>query len=225
MSGSEDRSSKYKKSTDDWFVSYADMITLILCFFIVIASVSKPDQAKMEQLNSSITKEVLKDSHTDATPFKTTVEKIKSVIQNKNLEGKVSIDVDPLGIKMSFASQYLFDSGSADLKENIRPILEQITNVIKTLKYNNFSIVVEGHTDNQPIHTDRFPSNWELSGSRSAALVRALSSYGIPDNQLKSVGCADTKPVAPNCDKNGNPIPQNQAANRRVVMYIQRKYD
>ncbi len=222
MSGSSAPKGKFARSSDDWYVSYADMITLILCFFIVIASVSTVNQAKVESVIESISKDVLKEKAQE-TPFKAVEDKMQTLITQKNLDKQVSVSPDLMGLKINFSSQVLFDSGSSDLKPDIKPILGEITKIIQSLAYKNYDILVEGHTDDQPIHTERFPSNWELSAGRATEVVRLLILLGIPKENLKAVGLSDARPLKPNRNANNIAIPENQAVNRRVVMLVQRK--
>jgi chemotaxis protein MotB len=91
---------------------------------------------------------------------------------------------------------------------------------MKGIEYYKFAVDIEGHTDNIPIKTLQFPSNWELSVSRATNIVKYMIEKGIPSERLKAAGYADTKPKAPNIDDAGNPVPGNQAKNRRIVLKI-----
>ena len=93
--------------------------------------------------------------------------------------------------------------------------------VLKQAK--GFRVTVEGHTDDSPIYSKSFPSNWELSSIRAGTVVRLLESKGLPRADLRPVGLADTEPVVPNRDGSGTPIPENQAANRRILIRIQKQ--
>jgi chemotaxis protein MotB len=93
---------------------------------------------------------------------------------------------------------------------------------LKSANFQDYSITVEGHTDDVPIETNLFPSNWELSTARAASVVRALVANGIPAAKLRAAGYADIMPKAPNRDGAGRPIPENQAQNRRVVIKLEK---
>jgi chemotaxis protein MotB len=86
--------------------------------------------------------------------------------------------------------------------------------------YEKYFINVEGHTDDIPIKTARFPSNWELSAARASSVVRYFISLSLNSSRLSASGYADTKPKLPNSDLTGNVLKQNQAANRRVVLRL-----
>jgi chemotaxis protein MotB len=108
----------------------------------------------------------------------------------------------------------LNDGGKAIL----RGILEPLTSALAE----GYRIRVEGHTDDTPIDTPQFPSNWELSTARASAVVHYFLEQGVPAERLRAVGYADTEPKVPNRDAAGNPIPANQAQNRRVVIKLEK---
>jgi len=97
-----------------------------------------------------------------------------------------------------------------------------VTVDLKSDKLKDYQITVEGHTDDTPINTSRFPSNWELSTARASAVVHFFLDQGIPALKLRAAGYADTFPKAPNRDSNGNAIPANQTQNRRVVIKMEK---
>ena len=93
---------------------------------------------------------------------------------------------------------------------------------LKAEKFRDYQITIEGHTDDAPISTAQFPSNWELSTARASAVVHYFLEQGIAAQKLRAAGYADTFPVAPNRDSAGKPIPENQARNRRVVIKLEK---
>ena len=123
---------------------------------------------------------------------------------------------------LQISSAAFFNSGSADLNNSGRSILKQVGVKISSDKYKGYQVTVEGHTDDSPIRTRRFPSNWELSTARAAAVVHFLLQQGIPAQKLRAAGYADTFPVVPNRGANGKAIPANQARNRRVVIKLEK---
>jgi len=115
-----------------------------------------------------------------------------------------------------------FESGSATLSDAGKGILRKLFGTLLAPRFAGYRITVEGHTDNQPISGPQFPSNWELSSARAASVVRFFIDQGIPADRLRAAGYADTQPLAPNRDAAGNPIPENQAKNRRVVVELEK---
>jgi chemotaxis protein MotB len=89
-------------------------------------------------------------------------------------------------------------------------------------EYRDYTISIEGYTDDSPIKTPQFPSNWELSTARAAAVVRSFVGLGVPAERLRAVGFAETSPKLPNRDADGKAIPENQAQNRRVVIRLEK---
>jgi flagellar motor protein MotB len=121
-----------------------------------------------------------------------------------------------------FSSAAFFASGSATLSDSGQSILESLRGRLQSPKFAAYRITVEGHTDDEPIRGPPFPSNWELSVARAVAVVRFFVEHGIRADRLRAAGYADTRPLAPNRDAEGNPIPANRAMNRRVVIELEK---
>ncbi|MFC1585045.1 flagellar motor protein MotB [Fibrobacterota bacterium] len=205
--------------TEEWLLTYADSITLLMAFFLVLISISKVDIALFEQIKSGLRSEIAKDKEVK-TPLAEIKHDLDSLLEQERAEKKVIIDMGSKGIIMEFASSAFYEVGSADISEAAANIIDKVTSAIKNIDYYPFSVDIEGHTDNVPIRTVRFPSNWELSVSRATNIVKYLIESGLQSERLKAAGYADTKPALPNLDQNGAPIPQNQARNRRIVIQI-----
>jgi flagellar motor protein MotB len=121
-----------------------------------------------------------------------------------------------------FSSAAFFESGSANLSDSGQSLLASLLGRLQSPKFAAYRITVEGHTDDEPISSSQFPSNWELSAARAAAVVRFFVEHAIPAHRLRAAGYADTRPLAPNRDVAGDPIPENQAKNRRVVIELEK---
>lgn len=241
---------------DDWLMTYADLITLLLCFFAVFLSVSVPkkeifDQAKQQVLDQFSANYVLQGQF--PTPEAKSESKLPynanpSIVAqyqgeqhrtgdlvdasdedgnpNQNENENEGQDQAPEGDRITtidMPSATLFASGSADLsaagKDLLSGVLEEN---LKTSDAEGYQITVEGHTDDVPINTLQFPSNWELSTARAAIVVRFFIDQGIPAQRLRVAGYADSFPKAPNRDTKGVAIPANQAENRRVVIKLEK---
>lgn len=203
---------------DSWLLTYSDMITLLMAFFVIIVSVSKVDPRLWEQIKKGLRSEIL-DEETQ-TPLAEIKHDLDSLLENEINQNLVSIDFDENGIRMQFASSAFYKPGSANVQQNAKDIIDKVGQALKKINYYKFSVDVEGHTDDVPIHTTQFPSNWELSVSRATNIVKYLINMGIDSKRLKAAGYADTKPVVPNEDSTGAPIPQNRAKNRRILIFI-----
>lgn len=214
MSSSEDSSEQHSDS--NWIVSYADMMTLLCIFFILMYTLSRPDPKKIEELRKET-------SHyfggVYKLPFQALADTIKKVIKENGLEKIVGIESDETGVTATFHGAVFFDSGKAELLPQGVDVLQKLGAILKK-QAPDFKIIVEGHTDDVPIVSQLFPSNWELSGARASRVIRMFESMGFNPSRLTAIGYADTRPVAPNQDAKGIPIPANRAQNRRVVMRI-----
>jgi chemotaxis protein MotB len=113
-----------------------------------------------------------------------------------------------------------FQPGTAKLYDDAIPVLDKISQIIKAPKFDFYNIEVGGHSDDAPIHTEQFPSNWELSGARASTVVRFLEAKEIDKRRMKAIGYADIDPKVPNRDTEGNPIPENRATNRRITIRV-----
>jgi len=209
------------KSTP-FLVSWADMITLLLVFFIYLYSISDLDISKFLQAQESMKKEFnLQASNSFLKDFKTREKKLQELksafiqsIEVNQLTKHVTISQQLDYLEINLTSKILFESGSASLLNEAQYILEHISEL---LAINEGQIIIEGHTDNQPIKTFQFPSNWELSSARAAAVARYFTSLDIAPNRLQTVGYGEHRPVS------DNNSPENRAKNRRIKILI--KYD
>ena len=137
---------------------------------------------------------------------------ISKVISEMGLEDTVTVKASSRGVLMQVQGQVFFSAGAADLKPEARPFLDEIARIVKASPYN---VAIEGHTDDSPIHTERFPSNWELSTGRAISALRYMVDHGhIDPHRLSSAGYADTRPVVPNDTE------QHQRQNRRVEFVL-----
>jgi chemotaxis protein MotB len=267
---------------DDWLMTYADTITLLLCLFVVILSITvarkpavqklaalpvAPPPASLEKVAETNlffhdfvpTNKSAEDAADDPAagavdslpplppaPPPQTVSKappapkpspvlpnippaeahaphLPEIVDRLKSQGQTAIEQDHDRITtLEIGSAAFFASGSATLSASGRDILQDVAANLKSDELKDYRITVQGHTDDTPISTAQFPSNWELSTARAAAVVHFFLDQGIPAQRLRAAGYADTFPVAPNRDADGNPIPENQARNRRVVIMLEK---
>jgi len=204
--------------TDDWLMTYADMITLLLCFFAVFLSVSVPKHSKEAELQrpplyieSSATFGAQEDTETT-----------QPLNPHKHIVVPTSDQIGDRITAMQMSSSTFFTPGSATLTDEGIKVLTNEVAVLKSPKYREYEITVEGHTDDMPVGNSVFQSNWELSAARASAVVHFFIDNGIAPFKLRAAGYADTYPRVPNRDAHGNPIPENQAKNRRVVIKLEK---
>jgi chemotaxis protein MotB len=123
---------------------------------------------------------------------------------------------------LQISSGAFFGSGYAALSGAGKAILHDVAATLKSGEFAAYRVSIEGHTDDTPIATAQFQSNWELSTARAAAVVRFFLEQGVPARKLTAAGYADTFPIAPNRNADGTVIPENQAKNRRVVIKLEK---
>lgn len=203
---------------EDWMTTFADMVTLLLAFFVLLASISKVDVVLFEQVSAGMAAGIGKRKV--ETPIEKVKTEMQEVVKSLKVEDVVGIGTDSQGVTLEFASSAFFDPGSAELREEAFPSLNKIATTIAQDRYQGFQIEVQGHTDDTPIATEKYPSNWELSSARATRVVRFFTEIGMEPARMKAVGFADTAPKVPNRGPYGEPIPQNQDINRRVVVRI-----
>ncbi len=203
---------------DSWLVTYSDMITLLLAFFVLMAAVSKVDPRLWEQIKKGLRSEIL-DEDTQ-TPLAEIKHDLDSLLSEEIAKELVEIEFDDEGIRMQFASSAFYSAGSAKVQVGAQKIIKKVSAALTKIDYYKFAVDIEGHTDDVPIRTVQFPSNWELSVSRATNIIKDMIAMGIEPNRLKAAGYADTKPAVPNVDSLGVGIPENRAANRRILIFI-----
>jgi chemotaxis protein MotB len=233
--------------TDDWLITYADMITLLLCFFVIFFVILSSRKLGLEEPHAV---QAATPAAHDAHPARAIVAKPVAALSGAEISafnsfessGADLADAAAAGIRrpapakpttgpepradrislLEFNSSTFFPSGSADLNESGKPILRDVAVQLKSDAYRGYQIVVEGHTDDTPIATVQFSSNWELATARAAAVVHFLLDQGLAAQRLRAAGYADTQPKLPNRDASGAAIPENQAQNRRVVIRLEK---
>jgi len=218
---------------DDWLMTYADMITLLLCFFLLFTSLSifkkkhapadhatqKEEKTQKSTAPESKVEEIIAETFDQEEP----ADPVPKIVDNIKSRAEANLEQNGDRItSIEISSAAFFDSGSAILSSAGKAILRDVAGDLKGEKFQDYKVTVEGHTDDAPINTSLFPSNWELSTARAAAVVRFFLDEGIPAHKLRAAGYADTFPRVPNRDANGNAIPENQAQNRRVVIMLEK---
>jgi len=210
---------KKPEDREDWLMSYADMITLLMAFFVLLISMSKIDPVKYEQVQGGMAKEI--GRRDTSQPIAEMKAEMAEVLKGLKLdETQVSMGLDDRGLVLEFDSNTFFETGSAKLKDAFIPALLKLAGTLNSQRYSAFQIEIQGHTDDTPVHTDIYPTNWELSAARASMVVRLFIQAGMSPTRLGAEGFADTRPKVSNRDVNGTALPLNQAINRRVAVHI-----
>ncbi|MCP5160372.1 MAG: flagellar motor protein MotD [Hahellaceae bacterium] len=236
-----------------WLVSYADFITLLFAFFVVMYSISSVNEGKYKVLSetlegafNSVQRTVKPIQMGENRPREKAGEQTENLIRpietitrgsdgriadrNKGLremadqftsqfaglisEGLVTVNENENWIEVSLTNSVLFKSGDVEPFDEAFPIIERMAHI---LKQHDNAVLVEGFTDNIPIRTSRFPSNWELSSARSAAMVRMLAFEGVDPGRLAAIGYGEFQPVSTNDTLEG------RRKNRRVVLLVSKE--
>lgn len=243
------RNRRTRVSHERWLVSYADFITLLFAFFVVLYAFAKSDERKQVEISAAVQaafrslgisagksaaidqpKEKLSASDSQPSLFRDeAIESVRSTARihddleqvRRELEHRlsaqigahtVSISLGHSGLVISLREAGFFDSGSATPRPASIPTLKEIA---ATLGHTPYDVRVEGHTDDVPIHTAEFDSNWELSAARATHIARLfLELRALPPNRLSAAGYAAYHPVTTNA------TPEGRAQNRRVDLVV-----
>ncbi|MBB6714626.1 flagellar motor protein MotB [Clostridium gasigenes] len=224
---------------DEWLATYADCITLLLTFFVLLYAMSSVEQEKMDSLSQAF-KTVMAGESGDtimkydlyngtvpliggeadietpvddaATAQQQMYDNVKKFVEENNLEKVVEIINSERGIVIQLRDNILFETSSSILRGDSKEVLGKINSLIGSVPN---QILVEGHTDNRIINTSKFPSNWELSVDRSVNVVRYfIENMGQNPARFSAAGYGEYQPVAANDSE------ENMAKNRRVDILI-----
>ena len=226
-----------------WVMTFADLVTLLMVFFILLFAMGSIEENKWKQIKSSLRDalgqedipeigireglDVIKEKVLDETTIHAVdevgamvakeVEEIASeveefVFKNK-LAGQVDVSSDERGAIITLSDTVLFPAGKSRMTPVGNDIIKQVFDLLQQF---NYDVKIEGHTDNSPIRTEQFPSNWELSAARAAEVARELVEAGFPPTQLSIEGFAQYRPKVPNDSR------QARATNRRIEIVYQR---
>jgi chemotaxis protein MotB len=253
------------ENEERWLVSFADMMTLLFCLFMVLFAISSVNTSKFEELQKSLQdafsgatlsggKAILNSGSADAKvarasaqpplpslkpltalntsstqsaaakaaaaakeqeDFKRLKRRVDKLAQKAGLTGKVLVTIRRRGLVIQLLTdKVFFSSGQATLKPEAHRLVDKIGVIVRD--EHTHPVVVEGHTDSQPTSGAQYPSNWELSGARAAAVVRDFVSTGVLDRRVSLAGYASEEPIATNS------TPEGRSKNRRVEVVLSR---
>lgn len=190
-----------------WLTTFADMMTLLMTFFVLLFAMSTLDPVKLEQFGNSIGEQQGSKKKTKKVSLSQINMEVKKLVKSQDLQQQVKVRMDARGVTLEIASDLAFQVGSANRSMAIEDFLVKL---VPTMEKATYAIAVEGHTDNVPMRSATFPSNWELSAARASAVIRFLTSQGIEADKFRAIGFGDTAPKVPNDSA------ENRAKNRRV---------
>jgi len=187
---------KEESQSGGWLMTYADMMTLLFAFFVMLYAMSSPDPVKLSQIEDAMEKESGRPGSLQS--LSEIKEELEKIVNELNMESTTNILSDPRGLILQLKGDICFLSGSTDIKEELEAILKVAAKEILNNKFDYRMVVVEGHTDSDPITGElkkKFPTNWELSASRAASVVNYLIDHGVNSGRLQASGYADRWPA------------------------------
>ncbi|MFD2705322.1 flagellar motor protein MotS [Salibacterium lacus] len=237
------RSKEPEKGSPRWMTTFSDIILLVLVFFVMLFSMSVVDAKKFEAISESFQNrailenlpsmvemeqpdqsdseseeesETAADESTEQTEedreLDRLLQEVREYLEEHNLNDQISATRDDRGVVLVLQEQLLFESGEAEILTDAEPFLNKVGTLLDSLPN---LVKVEGHTDERPISTFRYPSNWELSSARASSVIRYLTdNHPLPLDQFLAVGYGATRPIVPNDSTD------NLRENRRVVVVI-----
>lgn len=234
--GRKKREEEHKAGAPEWMATYADTVTLLLCFFVLLFASSSVDSQKYQAVVQSLSgalgvldsgttvslaplinnypSDNPTDSPSESEELLEMQAEIQKVLEDSKLDGQVKLEINERGLLIRFLENVLFDSGKDNLTPQAMQIIDRVSEILKDTPK---KILVEGHTDNIPISTYKFPSNWELSTTRAVNVVKYMIDHnGIAAVRLSAAGYADQHPISENTSIEG------RKNNRRVDMVILR---
>lgn len=235
-----------KAGAPEWMVTYGDLVTLLMCFFVLLFAFSEIDAQKFEAVMESFQgsagvleggKSLSEDAlvfdaspETDTTPQTTEseeleiieeilnqmAEKLEEELSGQDLSDVIEFEISENKLIIRLTDNVLFDPARAEIKDDALGVLQILGETLQSDIFSLGNFRVEGHTDNVPINTIRFPSNWELSAARATSVLRYFrDEVGFAENRFAISGYADTQPV------DTNDTPEGRARNRRVEIIVE----
>ncbi|MBI2373600.1 MAG: flagellar motor protein MotB [Deltaproteobacteria bacterium] len=211
---------------DPWLLSLADLVINLLAFMVVVVSMARISFDSLEAIPSAF------DSRAASAPsLKTLSADVAKLVESEGLTGAVLAELDSEGLAIQIQDRIAFESGVATLSLDGRELVHKIVGLLSKLP-SRYRVVVEGHTDDVPISTPRFASNWELSAARALEVRRELAQEGVDERRIAIAAYADTRPAeardrlgsraATSSTPTGTPdeIEATRAKNRRVVIRV-----
>ena len=206
-------------SSSMWIVPYGTLMTILMIFFLVLYAFSfvvsgvrfeKIVQSLQKDVGGEMNREYMERVIKKAREREAAME-IDGLIDEKRLKKFANVKIDKEGIKVIFRSPVIFDLGRAELKLETIFVLSEVAKVIKDMPN---QVVVEGHTDDKPIVSGEFRSNWELSAARAFSVVRYFIEQGVDPRRLSAIGYGEYRPLYPNDTE------EHRAYNRRIEIDI-----
>ena len=179
-----------------WLLTYADMMTLLFAFFVMMFSMSSPDPVKISQIEDAMKKEagfegIIQSQNEIKQEF-------EAIVENMDLQNVANVIQDPRGAAIELDGDICFDSGSTKIRNSLKSVLDAVAERTLLNKNDFRMVIIEGHTDSEPIPKELkkiYPTNWELSAARASNVVNYLINQGVNSGRLQASGYADRWPA------------------------------
>lgn len=204
---------------EPWLISYADMMTLLFGFFVLMYTLAASESSgSWERIRLEMSKHF---GGTYADRYKDIKDDIKQLFGKEQLREQIKIESTPEGLKITFRSHLLFAPGRAKFSPRVEGLINATAEVVhRKHQRQKFTLIIEGHTDDTPMRGGRFSSNWDLSSARAISMLSKFEQLNFPMKDIEVRAYGETRPVAKNRNELGEPIKDNQAKNRRVVLRL-----
>jgi len=228
MSNKKKRPIIVKQGLDGWVMTYGDMMSLLLTFFVLIVSFSSMQETKFKDAAMSLRRAfgvmvqpqsviefndplVPKYETHEQRDFLAEVRELEKALLDRGLTSDVQMEVQPDGVRFRLEAPVLFAPASTDLQPESREVLDTLSGFLGRFPG---EIRIDGHSDATPIRNSRYPSNWELSAARAGAVARYFQGTGLPPGRIAATGYGEHRPLA------ANETPEGRARNRRVEIFL-----
>ena len=179
-----------------WLMTYADMMTLLFAFFVMMFAMSSPDPVKMSQIEDAMKEEagfegIIQSQHEIKQEF-------EEIVEDLELKNSANVIQDPRGVAIELDGDICFTSGSTKIKSTVMAVLDKVASQTLSNDFDHRMVIVEGHTDSEPIPKELkkfYPTNWELSAARASNVVNYLIKKGVNSGRLQASGYADRWPA------------------------------
>ena len=206
-----------------WLMSYADMITLLMAFFVVFVSTSEPKQDELAAATRGM--QARFGSVDLSTPFHGAFRAIQGIIDENAAEQALSVEKSERGLQIELSTSTYFVKGAAELRSTQMAVLRNTIDALKAGQFKDYQIIIEGHTDDvEPEEGDEYRTNWELAAARATRMVRLFLEHEFDPARLRAISFGSSRPKLDNLDGKGYPIEANRERNRRVVIKMERRW-
>ena len=206
-----------KPAHDLWLISYSDMLTLLLAFFVLLLSVAQVGKRNFEKLSAAMRSQPLSEDQLNKL-----AQQVTAWVQREGLEGKVVPIRDDDGLHVQFANTVLFDSGKASLNPSGASVIDRFITMFRGVDP-TYKCTVEGYSDDVPINNAQFRSNWQLSSARAVEVLDRFIGAGVAKDRLNVQAFADTRPIdtkPPDSMSQDEKLAFVRSLNRRVIIRV-----